>query len=246
MDPTKIEAVVEWAIPRHLKQVQAFLGFINFYRRFIKDFSKIAKPLVHLTRIDEPFNWTPACQAAFSELKRRVTEAPVLAHFSPSRETFVESDLSDYVSAGVLSQRGEDRLIRPVAFFPKSLLPAECNYEKYDKELLAIIKCFEQWRPELQSTELPIKVLTDHKSLEYFMTTKKLNRRQARWAEFLADFNFVITYQAGKFHTKADALTRRPGDRPESEDNSIQRHHHQIILPLESLDPQIQKEMGLK
>ena len=246
MDPTKIEAVVEWAIPRHLKQVQAFLGFINFYRRFIKDFSKIAKPLVHLTRKDEPFNWTPACQAAFSELKRRVTEAPVLAHFSPSRETFVESDSSDYVSAGVLSQRGEDGLIRPVAFFSKSLLPAECNYEIYDKELLAIIKCFEQWRPELQSTELPIKVLTDHKSLEYFMTTKKLNRRQARWAEFLADFNFVITYQAGKFHTKADALTRRPGDRPESEEDDRQRHQHQIILPLKSLDPQIQKEMGFE
>lgn len=155
----------------------------------------------------------------------------------------MESDSSDYVSAGVLSQRGEDGLIRPVAFFSKSLLPAECNYEIYDKELLAIVKCFEQWRPELQSTENPVKVLTDHKSLEYFMTTKKLNRRQARWAEFLADFNFIVTYQAGKVHAKADALTRRPGDRPESEEDDRRKHQHQLILTPEKLDSQIRDSL---
>jgi hypothetical protein len=89
----------------------------------------------------------------------------------------VETDSSDYVSSGVLSQKGEDGLLHPVAFFSKKLIPAECNYEIYDKELLAIIRCFEAWRPELEGTDLPIQVLTDHKSLEYFMTTKKLTRR---------------------------------------------------------------------
>ena len=102
---------------------------------------------------------------------------------------------------------GEDRLLHPIAFFSKNLNPVECNYEIYDKELLAIIQCFEQWRPELEATGVPIKVITDHKSLEYFMTTKKLSRRQARWAEFLSGFNFVISYTPSRENGKADSLT---------------------------------------
>lgn len=169
-----------------------------------------------------------------------------MAHFDPVLETIVESDSSDYVSAGVISQRGADDILRPVAFFSKSLLPAECNYEIYDKELLAIVRCFEEWRPELMSVENPTKVLTDHRSLEYFMTTKKLNRRQARWAEFLADFDFKITYQAGKFHAKADALTRRPGDRPDGDDDDRQQHQHQTILGADKLDEEVKEDLGIQ
>src|SRR4029077_437497 len=92
-----------------------------------------------------------------------------------------------YVSAGVMSQRDDDGILHPVAFFSKKHSPAECNYEIYDKELMAIIQCFKEWRSELTSTpqDLPIQVLSDHRNLEYFMSTKLLNRRQARWAEFL-------------------------------------------------------------
>lgn len=106
----------------------------------------------------------------------------------------MECDASDFVVAGVLSQKDNEGVLHPVAFFSRKMSPAECNYEIYDKELLAIIRCFEEWRPDLEGSELPVQVLTDHKSLEYFMTTKRLTRRQARWAEFLADYNFVITY----------------------------------------------------
>jgi hypothetical protein len=87
------------------------------------------------------------------------------------------------------------------------MIPTEYNYQIYDKELLVIIKCFEEWRPELEGTEFLIQVLTDHKSLEYFMTTKKLSRRQTRWAEFLSRFNFQVTYRPRKQNGKADALT---------------------------------------
>jgi transposase InsO family protein len=239
MDPAKIQAIVEWATPRHLKEVQAFLGFINFYRRFIEGFSKLAKPLVNLTKKEQIFDWSPACEKAFNDMKKKVTEAPVLAFFRPDLETFVECDSSDYVSAGVHSQRGEDGIIRPVAYFSKTLSPAECNYEIYDKELLAIIRCFEEWRAELQSVISPVKVLTDHKSLEYFMTTKKLNRRQGRWAEFLADYDFKITYQPGKIHDKADALTRRPGDKPSDENDARNKHMHQTLLPANRLDDKL-------
>jgi len=107
-------------------------------------------------------------------LKKTVTEGPVLAYFDREKKLYLETDSSDYVNSGVLSQYREDGLLHLVAFFLKNLNPAECNYEIYDKELLAIVKCFEQWRPELEATGIPVSVFTDYKSLEYFMTTKKL------------------------------------------------------------------------
>ncbi len=153
-----------------------------------------------------------------------VTEAPILAHYKQGVRTIVETDSSDYVSSGVLSQLGGDGLLHPVVFFSKNLNPAECNYKIYDKQLLAIIRCFEQWRPKLEGTGVPIKVITDHKSLEYFMTTKKLTRRQARWAEFLSGFNFVISYTPGKENQKADSLTRRPNDLLSDDSDDSQQH----------------------
>jgi len=245
MDPAKIQTIVEWEEPKTLKQVQAFLGFCNFYRRFIRNFAKIAKPLVRLTRKDMLFDFDKACQAAFDLLKKTVTEGPVLAHFDREKKSYLETDSSDYVNSGVLSQYGEDGLLHPVAFFSKNLNPAECNYEIYDKELLAIVKCFEQWRPELEATGIPVSVFTDHKSLEYFMTTKKLTRRQARWAEALSEFNFVITYRPGKQNEKADALTRRPNDKPQDDSDERQKHQLQTMLPMARLSAEVQQDCGL-
>jgi hypothetical protein len=119
--------------------------------------------------------------------------------------------------------------LRPVAFFSKKHSVTECNYEIYDKELLAIIRCFEEWRPELEGTGSPIKVITDHRNLEYFTTTKLLNRRQARWSEFLSRFNFKITFRPGKQGAKPDALTRRSEDLPKEGDERLQ-HQSQIVL----------------
>ena len=214
MDSNKVQAIIDWTTPSNLKEVQAFVGFCNFYRRFIKDFSKIVKPLVALTKKECPFIWSEACQQAFQELKDKVTVAPVLKHYDRTKPAILETDSSDYVNGGVLSQEDNDGILHPVAFYSKNLLPAECNYEIYDKELLAIIRCLEHWRPELESTDIPIQIFTDHRSLEYFMTTKELTRRQARWAEKLADFNFKIVYRSGKSNSKADALTRMPGSTP--------------------------------
>ena len=125
------------------------------------------------------------------------------------------------------------------------MTPAECNYDIYDKELLAIIRCLEQWRPELESCEEPIKILTDHKNLEYFYSTKKLTRRQARWAQILSRYNFVIKYQTGKQNAKADALTRRPQDLPQGNEDERQKHQMQTLIPKENLDSQIREEMKL-
>jgi hypothetical protein len=105
-------------------------------------------------------------------------------------------DYTDYVSVEILSQKEDDDLIKSITYLSKTLFFAECNYEIYDKKLLTIIRCFKQWRAELHSVESSTNVLTDHKSLEYFMTTKKLIRRQTKWAEFLTEFDFKIAYQS--------------------------------------------------
>jgi hypothetical protein len=110
----------------------------------------------------------------------------------------METDASDYVSAGMLSQYNDDGILHHVAFFSKKHSPAEYNYEIYDKELMAIVRAFEEWRPELEGALYPIQVLSDHKNLEYFMSTKLLNRRQTHWAEYLSHFNFKIIYCPAK------------------------------------------------
>ena len=194
MDPEKVKTILEWKTPRSVTDVLRFNGFYNFYRRFIRDYSKIVTPLINLTKKNAPFNWTPSCEEAFQLLKSTVASAPTLRPFDWTKQVVVETDASDFVSAGVLSQYDDEGVLRPVAFFSKKHTSVECNYEIYDKELLAIIRCFEEWRPELEGSENPILVLSDHRNLEYFMLTKMLNRRQARWSEFLSRFNFKITY----------------------------------------------------
>lgn len=243
MDPAKVKAITNWEPASNLKDVQAFLGFANFYRRFIKGFSKIVRPLVALTRKGIKFLWSPACQKAFQTLKNAFNSAPALSHFDPLREIFVETDASDFVSSGVLSQKDDQGVLHPVAFMSRKYNPAECNYEIYDKELLAIVRCFEGWRSELQGAHFPIHVLTDHRNLEYFMTTKQLTRRQVRWSEFLAQFDFIIRYRPGPQGTKPDALTRRSQDLPSSKDDPRTTYQTHALLKRTNLDAHIKDEL---
>jgi Reverse transcriptase (RNA-dependent DNA polymerase)/RNase H-like domain found in reverse transcriptase/Retroviral aspartyl protease len=149
VDPEKVSAVVNWTAPTTVKGVQSFLGFCNFYRRFIQDYGRIAKPLIQLTKTDVPFVFDKLCWEAFEELKLRLTSAPVLHHYSPEYESMIETDASDGVIAGVLSQLHPDKEWYPVAYFSKTMAPAECNYEIHDKEMLAIVRSLAEWRPEL-------------------------------------------------------------------------------------------------
>ena len=231
MDPTKVKAVLEWEPPANLTDVRAFIGFANFYRRFIKDFSKIIAPMVRLTRKDTPFVWDDKCQEAFRFLKEAFTSAPILRHFDPERLTVLETDASNYVSAGVLSQYAEDGLLHPVAFFSKKHSPAECNYDIHDKELLAVIRCCEEWRAELMSVSERFQIFTDHKNLEYFMSDKLLSPRQVRWSKSLSRFPFVLTYRPGKAGGKPDALTRRSGDLPKEGDERLLHRVQTVFKP---------------
>ena len=123
---------------------------------------------------------------------------------------------------------------------------AECNYDIYDKELLAIIRAFEEWRPELEGAAEQVQVITDHKNLEYFMTTKQLSRRQARWSEFLSRFNFAIQYCPGKLNSRADALTRRSDDFPQDDQDPRHARHQQLVIKPHNLSSALQEHLSLQ
>ena len=242
VDPEKVEVIREWKEPRTVKGIQSFLGFCNFYRRFIRDYGTIARPLTRLTRQDTPFIFDSDCSEAFQELKERLLSAPVLRHYNPDLETRLETDASDGVVAGILSQLHPDGGWHPVAFFSKTMAPADCNYEIYDKEMLAIIRSLSQWRAELQGTPSKIKIYTDHKALEYFMTTKQLTSRQARWAEILSQFFFTIMYRPAEQNERADALSRREQD-VESQNQVKTEYRTRALLQPDQLETRILEEL---
>ena len=243
MDPHKVSAVQQWETPTCVWDVQSFIGFANFYRRFIHGFSSIVAPMIATVKKNAKFEWTSACQRAFELLKQRFTTAPILAHFNYEKECIVETNASDNVSAGVLSQySSENGKLYPVAFFSRKHSPQEINYEIYNKELLAIIKAFEEWQPMLEGAGLPIKILTDHRNLQYFMTTKQLSRRQACWSEYLSRFNFIIQFRPGKLGAKPDALTRKSGDLPKEGDEHI-KQMQQTVLKKHNLNPAIKSNL---
>jgi len=156
MDPEKVSCVLSWVTSKNVTDVQCFLRFANFYRRFIKDYSKVVTPLTRMTKKEGgkyvPFVWGPEQQAAFDLLKKVFTLAPILRHFDYDQEIIVTTDASDYVSAGILAQYDDEGILHLVAFYSKKDSPAECNYEIYDKELLAIIRAFKKWRPHWQGS----------------------------------------------------------------------------------------------
>jgi hypothetical protein len=181
VDSEKIAVIANWKVPTTVKGVQLFLGFGNFYRRFVREYSRITRPLHNLTKKDIPFVWSPACQAAFEKLRKRLVNAPILKHYSPDYETQIETDASDRVVTGVISQKFSDKW-HPVTFYSKTMNGAERNYKIYNKEMLAVICALQEWRAKLKGLHQneQFRILTNHYTLEYFMTTKKLSARQAR------------------------------------------------------------------
>jgi hypothetical protein len=237
VDPEKVAVVREWQYPTTVKGVQSFLGFCNFYRRFIRDFGLIAKPLINLTKAGTRFDFDENCQQAFSMLKEVLISAPLLRYYDHILPCMLETDASDGVVASVLSQKHGDDYF-PIVYFSKTMQAAELNYEVHDKEMLAIVKSFANWRAELTSTPYQIRVYTDHKALEYFMSTKSLNARQARWAELLADYHFLIVYCPGKQNPLADTLTRKV-DELDSQNKAKKEKRVQQLLKDDQLDPRI-------
>ena len=208
MDPAKVEAVLNWETPNSVKDVQCFLGFANFYRRFIHKYSHICQPLFNLlckpenqepentsstepagkakkSKIAAPFIWSSECEKVFNQLKTAFTSAPILCHFDSDFETILECDASDYVVFGILSQKHAHPdtgklILHPVAFMSEKMSPAECNYGIGDKELLPIVVALEKWHIYLHQLPQTFTIMTDHHNLQTFSTKTLLSRRQGR------------------------------------------------------------------
>jgi len=180
-DLVKTQAIWDWTAPKKIKQIQCFLRFCNFYRQFIQAFSRRARPLYARTKKECVGNWEwgDKEQKAFDELRTKLTTAPVLVYFDPLAPTKIETGASKYVCSGILSQQCKDWKWRPVAYRSKTMSNAECNYDIHNKELLAIVHAFYEWKRYTRGSPKPIRVLTDHQNLVTFMTTKELSERQA-------------------------------------------------------------------
>jgi len=175
MEKEKVRGVLEWLTPKCVKDVQKFLGLVNYYCRFIQGFTSIARPLHDMVKKDRKWEWTEKQEEAFEELKKRFTQEPVLAAPDLDKKMRMEVDVSDYATVGVLSMEGKDGKWKPVTFLSKLSNETEKNHEIHDKEMLAIIRGLESWRHLLEEAQFKFEIWTDHKNLEYFMKAQKLN-----------------------------------------------------------------------
>ena len=233
MSPKKLDTISDWPPPKSVKDVQSFLGFTNFYRRFIDNYAKIILPLNILTRKDHqngPFFLSPEALHAFDTLKQAFTSSPILRHFNPRQPSTLSTDASDFAIAGIVHQSDEHGFLHPCAYHSRKLTPAEINYEIYDKELLAIVDSFRDFRAWLIGTSDPVSVISDHKNLEYFMTSRVLNRRQARWSMFLSEFFFHLDYAPG-IKNVSDRPSRRPDYAPQEGDDVLKCQEKVVLTP---------------
>jgi len=167
MEKEKMKGVLEWLIPKCVKDVQKSLGLANYYHRFIQGFTSIARPLHDTVKKDKKWEWTEKQEKAFEELKKKFMQELVLAVPYLDKKMRMEVDASDYATGEVLSMEGENRKWRLVIFLSKSLNKIEKNYKIHDKEMLAIIRGLESWRHLLEGMQFKFEIWIDHKNLEY-------------------------------------------------------------------------------
>ncbi|WMV50937.1 hypothetical protein MTR67_044322 [Solanum verrucosum] len=201
VDSQKIEAVKQWPRPTSATNIKSFLGVAGYYRRFVEGFSSIASPLTRLTQKKVKFQWSYDCEKSFTELKTRLTTAPVLTLPEGSDGYVIYCDASRVGLGCVLMQRG-----KVITYASRQLKVHEKNYPTHDLELVAVVFALKIWRHYLY--DVHVDVFIDHKSLQYVFTQKELNLRQRRWLEFLKDYDMSVLYHPGKANVVADALCR--------------------------------------
>ncbi len=205
----KTNAVRNWPPPKQVKEVQAFLRLMNYYQKFVPNYARIAEPLTQLTRKNKRWHWDKKQKNAFHALKGSLNRTAHLRILNSTCKKVLKTNASDFTVGACLYQI-EDGQQRLIAYQSRKLSEPEERYEVHDKELLAIVKALQDWRPYLAGTEKPIQIYTDHKNLRNFATTKQLNQQQVRWAKQLADYKFQIHYKKGNENDEADALSRQP------------------------------------
>jgi hypothetical protein len=202
VDPDKVQEVMNWKPPTTVRQIRSFLGLAGYYRRFIPDFSRIAKPITELLKKESKFVWGQKCEDAFHALRQHLTTTPVLAQPDSSKPFDVYCDASGTGLGCVLMQDN-----RVIAYASRALRPHEQNYPTHDLELAAVVHALKMWRHYLMGTHC--NIFTDHKSLNYIFTQADLNMRQRRWLELIKDYDLEVHYHPGKANVVADALSQK-------------------------------------
>jgi hypothetical protein len=200
VDPSKVQEVLDWKSPTLVHQIRSFLGLAGYYRRFIPDFSRIAKPMTELLKKGVKFSWDQKCEDAFHTLRAHLTTAPVLAQPDVSKPFEIYCDASGIGLGCMLMQDN-----RVIAYASRALRTHEQNYPTHDLELTAIIHALKIWRHHLMGTKCHI--YTDHRSLKYIFTQADLNMRRTRWLELIKDYDLEVHYHPGKANIIADALS---------------------------------------
>ena len=218
MQEEKLKAILEWPVPRKTKDIEGFRGLTGYYRQYIDSYSDRMKPLNERIKTGT-FSWGEEEERAFQEMKNKFKENQVLILFDSEKQIWVFADASNYALGAMICQKDEKGRMRPVLFYSRKLLPAEMNYSTSDKELLAIVQTLKKFRHYLQGTKHTVIVKSDHANLRTFTTTKVLSGRQARWAEELSSYDFIIEHVKGKENIVADALSRRPDYQEDTEAN---------------------------
>jgi hypothetical protein len=206
MDPVKVQGIADWPTPTTVREVRSFLEFCNFYRAFIPHFSHLARPLNDLTKKNQAWKWSDDEEQAFKALKQTCITYPVLRTPDWTKPFILETDASLFALGAIVMQEYEDGIYL-VAYHSCSLLPAERNYNTHDKELLGVIFGFKNAQPLFLRASHAIRVRTDHSNLQYFCQPQKIMGRQARWFEYLQDFDFTLEHIPGTANTIADLLS---------------------------------------
>lgn len=208
-NPAKTEAIDKFPTPISVTTVQRFLGAANYYRRYVPNYSSIARPLHRLCCKDVPFEWTEACQKAFEELKHRLITAPVLIHPDFGLQFIVTVDASNHGLGAILSQITEpDGVDRPIQYISRSLNKAESNYSTIEKELLSIVWAVSAFHHYLFSSSMEFLVVSDHRPLMFLMNLKNTSSRLYRWKLTLMEYQFRVVHRKGTLNKVADALSR--------------------------------------
>ena len=224
MNSKKMKIIINWTRFTNLKKIQVFVNFVNFYRRFIRDFLKKIRILIRMIKKFVKFEWIVKIEKVFNLFKKTMTEIFIFRHYDRIKQIILKIDFSNYVNAKVLSQYDDEEVLHLVVFYNRNMIWIECNYEIYDKELLVIIRCLKHWRSKFENIEESIKIFIDHKNLEIFMISKKLTSRQVRWAEILSEFNIIIQFQSKAQKIKIDVLIRISNSR--SKDDNDERNQY--------------------
>ena len=244
--PDKVRAIVEWPRPKDVHDVRSFLGLASYYRKFIRGFSEIARPLTDLTRAAKEFDWKEPQQSAFIRLKMALATAPILLLPDFDRPFVITTDASD-AAVGAILEQNQGRGLQPVAFASRKLNSTEMRYSAYERELLGIVWALGQWRHYIEQSPHKVVIQTDHAPLRFLPNQTSVNTRVWKWINVMQGYDLDIRHIPGK-KNPADSLSRHLREDALGRKSQVCKEHEQWInelrVPAGASEEQIQEALS--